>query len=381
MHKLIACLWLVVIGSNVAQYYSDEVAYQGIIVFVGGLYFISIYRLHLIRLLNCRLYFLFVLVLTVPILLMLLSTQEFDRGEYTSLVTVAVIFFVSSLLAVKGDFDSVIIGSALMVVLVSVSLNLYELFVESNVWSISPGRSAGLFINPNISSEALIAFTSIFLLWRRAGGGYLSYMVIVFAAVGVLSTFSRAGILISLLLFAYVFINKSGWKLTPGVLSAVFVGVSLIYVFVNIVVLNIDLSEDAAMRIQSLLVSGGVGDYYSDRGYAATASLELALRDPMMGAGVRTIYRMIEGPHNMFMAMLVDYGILGLAVYIIMMLGIAVAIFRANSDDRLLLVVFLGWLLFFSFASHNLLGNASTMVFFGFVMARMCRANVMRQLY
>ncbi len=41
---------------------------------------------------------------------------------------------------------------------IGVALNLYELFVQNNIWSVAPGRSAGFYINPNVSGEALVGY-------------------------------------------------------------------------------------------------------------------------------------------------------------------------------------------------------------------------------
>ncbi len=74
---------------------------------------------------------------------------------------------------------------------------------------------------------------------------------------------------------------------------------------------NLDLSEDATVRVLSLIESGGIGDYEEDRGLTALNSLEIAMENPVTGAGVGTISEMPEGPHNMFLAMMVEYGLVG----------------------------------------------------------------------
>ena len=136
------------------------------------------------------------------------------------------------------------------------------------------------------------------------------------------------------------------------------VAISLLaFAFASYVVRNLDLSEDATVRISSLIEGGGVGDYGEDRGLTALASLELAMENPLFGAGVGTIYEMPEGPHNMFLAMMVEYGMVGLVVYLVVIIRLILIARRADRDLSGTILLFVAWLVIFGFASHNLLGN------------------------
>ena len=85
------------------------------------------------------------------------------------------------------------------------------------------------------------------------------------------------------------------------------------------------------VRIDSLLDTGGVGDYGKDRGAATSAALEVIDEYPVFGAGVQMIYEMQgEAPHNMFLAMMVDYGIGGLILYLVVIIRLILIARRAD---------------------------------------------------
>src|SRR6185437_1519109 len=110
---------------------------------------------------------------------------------------------------------------------------------------------------------------------------------------------------------------------------------------------------DAEVRVLSLVEEGGVGDYREDRGMAAAKSFDLAMESPLTGVGVRTIYDMAgDGPHNMFIAMMVEYGILGLIAYVIVIARLIAIARRAPRKQSALVLVIVAWLIIFSFASH-----------------------------
>jgi hypothetical protein len=380
MNKLFSYVWLTIIGSNLAQYYSQDAAYQSITILVGAIYFSVAYRQEFFRLRLCKEFIFVLLMLITPFLLMLISDRHFERGNYTSVIAVTLVFMVASLLASRDDLAGILSLSAFSIVAIATTLNLYELFVENNVWSLSPGRSAGLYINPNISGQALVGFGLVFLLWRNSSLAIVDLILMVMVFAGVFSTFSRAGILAAMALFPLTVLFKANLKQALR-FFAIGVAITLAtFVFASYVLTNITLSKDAMVRINSLSEEGGVGDYREDRGNVALDAMGLAMKEPFLGVGVRTTLEMREGPHNMFIAMMVDYGAVGVAIYILFILRM---IFIAGSAEREVsaaLWLFCGWLVLFSFVSHNLLDDAGTMPLFGFALARACRIRNSRRL-
>jgi O-antigen ligase len=148
---------------------------------------------------------------------------------------------------------------------------------------------------------------------------------------------------------------------------------------VSFVINSLELSEDALSRILSLSEKGGFGDYQDDRGSAAAYAFELGKSSPIFGLGVRTTLEMLEGPHNMFIAMFVNYGVVGFIIYVLTILRLIAIAYGSGIDYSKFLWLFCGWLILFSFASHNLIDDTATMPLFGFALAQACQIRAIKQ--
>ena len=191
------------------------------------------------------------------------------------LICVALVFVVASVLALRADLDRTLAIAAFAIVAVGAALNLYELFVANNVWSIAPGRSAGFYVNPNISSEALLGYGLIFLTARVGKLRIVDLILMALIVVGVFATFSRAGILAGLVLITAAALMRVQRESVPRLVVGA-VAISLLaFAFASYVVRNLDLSKDATKRFDSLVNGFGVGDYEKDRGGAASEALEI----------------------------------------------------------------------------------------------------------
>lgn len=363
MNKLFAFIWLVIIGTNVAEYYSEATAYQSAAILAGAAYFLFVFRRQLLRLVFFKDYLLVLAILVVPIPLMLLSDRSFERAAYLSQIAIALVFVVASVLALRAELDRTLALAAFAIVAVGTAMNLYELY-------IAPGRSAGFYVNPNTSAEALLGYGLVFLLARSAKFSVADLILMSLVVVGIFATFSRAGILAGVVLLTAAALMRGQRKHMPRIVLGG-VAISLLaFAFASYVFRNLDLSEEATGHILSLIETGGVGDYREDRGLTALASLELAMENPLAGGGVGAVYDMPEGPHNMFLAMMVEYGIVGLIVYLVIIIRLILIARRADRNLSGTVLLFVAWLVVFSFSSHNLLGNAATIPLMGFALAR-----------
>ena len=290
MNGLFAFAWLVAVATNWAEYYSQEVPYQGAVILAGTAYFIIVFRRDLLRLVFYKDYLLGLSMIVLPLLLMSLSDHSFERAAYTSRIAVSLVFVVASVLALQADLDGPLQIAAFVIVAVGAALNLYEFLVANNVWSISPGRSAGFYVNPNMSAEALLGYGLVFLTVRTAKGRIVDLILVALVVVGVLATFSRAGILASLLLITVAALMRVRRKqMLRVVVGGVVISV-LAFAFASFVLTNVELSKDAQVRIDSLLNTGGAGDYEQDRGIVASEALDVIGEDPVFGAGVNASY-------------------------------------------------------------------------------------------
>ena len=372
MNKVLAFAWLVTIGSNAAQSFSQDAPYQGVVILVGGAYFVFAFRRELERLAFFKDYLFVLSLLVLPILLMLLSDESFERHVYTSLSCVALVFVVASVLALRSDLDRITEWAAFSIVATGVTLNVYELFVANNLWSNAPGRSAGFYVDANVSASALLGYGLVFLTARAGNLRLVDLILTTLIAIGVFATFSRTGILATLILLTGLALSRVGRKNVIRIVIGLVVVSSIAFALVSYVVHNLDLSQDAAMRISSLIEAGGVGDFEKDRGAAASAAWDIIVEHPVFGSGVRTAIKEI-GPHNMFLAMMVDYGIFGLIVYLALITRLILAAYRAGRELGRPLVFYVGWLLIYSLALHTLLEDAMSILLLGFALARSYR--------
>ena len=184
MNRLFAFAWLVAVATNWAEYYSQEVPYQGAVILAGAAYFIIVFQRDLLRLVFYKDYLLVLSMIVLPLLLMSLSDHSFERAAYTSRIAVSLVFVVASVLALQADLDGPLQIAAFVIVAVGAALNLYELLVANNVWSISPGRSAGFYVNPNMSGEALLGYGLVFLTVRTAKGRIVDLILVALVVVG-----------------------------------------------------------------------------------------------------------------------------------------------------------------------------------------------------
>jgi O-antigen ligase len=369
MNSLLAFAWLVSIGTNAANYYSGEAPYQGAVILAGAVYFLFVFQRDLLRLVLYKDYLLVLSMFVLPLLLMLLSDRSFDRGAYISQIGNSLVFLVASVLALQADLDRPLTIATFVIVAVGASLNLYELFIANNAFSGAPGRSAGFYGNPNFSSESLLGYGLICLTARIGKLRIVDLIVMALVVVGVFATFSRGGIVAGVVLLpAAALMRVQRQSVARLVVGAVAI-LLLAFAFSSYVVHNLELSKDATERFLSLIEVGGVGDYETARGSAASTALELIAEDPVFGAGVLTIYQLPEGPHNMFLAMMVEYGILGLILYLVVLIRLVVTARRAGHELSGIIWVYVGWLIIFSFVTHNLLSIAGIPLM-GFALAR-----------
>jgi O-antigen ligase len=381
MNRLFAFAWLVAIATNGVNYYSQGVPYQGAVILAGAAYFLIVFRRELLRLIFYKDYLLVLSMIALPFLLMLLSDRSFDRGEYTSRISVLLVFVVASVLALRADLDGLLPIAAFVIVAVGTALNLYELLIENNHWSTAPGRSAGLYINPNGSGEALLGYGLVVLTTRAGKLRIVDLILMALVVVGEFATFSRGGILASLVLIPAAALMRVQRKQMLRVVVGGVVMSALTFAFASFVLTNVDLSKDALSRIDSLLTGGGVVNYQRERGTDASNALDVISEYPVFGAGVNTIYNMPTGlgPHNMYLAMMVDYGIGGLVLYLVVIVRLIRSACRADRDLSAAVWLYAAWLVIYSFHSHNLLDQTTTMPLMGFVLARAFQIELLRK--
>src|SRR5205823_14839152 len=116
----------------------------------------------------------------------------------------------------------------------------------------------GFYVNPNVSGEALLGYGLVFLTARADQVRIVDFILMALVLVGELATFSRSGILASLVLITVVaFMRVQRKQMLRVVVGGVVISV-VASVFASFVLTNVELSKDAQSRIDSLFESGGV---------------------------------------------------------------------------------------------------------------------------
>lgn len=251
-------------------------------------------------------------------------------------------------------------------VIVGVVINLYELF-HPETFSDVLGRSAGLYMNPTQSGMALVLGMVIGLgaVDRRYR---LLFMLV--AGLGVLTTFSRAPIL--------------GWIIAVGLGCAAelvrhrrlagLVEVGLVGTAVAAFMLSPGwtavqdqledqdvLNDNVIERIGFLTLRGGGDDSSDERIEVAALAWDALGARPFAGSGTgaAAAHPFEVGPHNMYLALGVEHGVMGLVIFPALIIA---CIWGVGPPDRMLALTFAIVLAFLAFFSHNLLSERYALV-------------------
>ena len=252
-------------------------------------------------------------------------------------------------------------------------------FVPREFEGGSPGRGAGFFINPNIAGSFIAAATIAalpFVPMRFRGP------LILCAAVGIVPTFSRSSYLYgAMLLVAPIvlrMLNRSQVAFVLIVTPLLLMGLAASYDFL------MASSDDQNLHnvVRRLEWFQGLEPHdqaVEGRLYGAAQAWKMFLESPIVGAGLgATMVEAVvaEGPHNMYLMLMGEQGIFGLAFYLLLI----VIIFRVGlglrrtSDDHgrdvgRSMLLFAMMLFVWGFFDHNVLEQPFTMFLIGFVAA------------
>jgi O-antigen ligase len=245
----------------------------------------------------------------------------------------------------------------LTTLLLSATVNVYEYFISPQLFSVSPGRAAGFFVNPNNSANAvgLLAFLALAVgNWRSQ---LMVALIMMISGVAIVITFSRGGIVIFVALMLLVFAMRQVDRNRPiagMILLAMMAG------FASWLLARLGqsaLSEDASMRLESLLTGDFSDGSVRSREESLNYYVRLILDNPVFGSKpFGSLYEVQgQGPHNSFVALGADFGIFALAVPLLM---IALCVWRAKrlrwrGPEAMTLLGLAVWMLLASMSSHN----------------------------
>jgi O-antigen ligase len=254
-------------------------------------------------------------------------------------------------------------------VLFAVALNIYELFVPMT-FSQDLGRSAGLYINPNIAGEALVAgmilSVTVLPIWYR--GPFL-----LLTGIGVFATLSRASILGWLIAVAGI-ILLGGVRLKDLLVSASVVVLLVVLILLpqwnqllttweRTGVLNVNVLE----RLDWLTDPSGVSDYSSwERKYVAQRAWDKIEEHPFFGSGTGAFHQAGVLPHNQYLALMLDHGLVGAVILPLLILA---ATWGARGGSKHIAIVFACVVAVMGLFTHSILYREHSLLLFSLMAA------------
>ena len=241
--------------------------------------------------------------------------------------------------------------------LLTAGLHVYELF-NPMTFSDIPGRSTALFANVNQSGSAVVI--GLILGQGVIPPPYRTGFVLA-TGIGVLPTFSRAAMLGWLLVVVITWV-RTGLRLR-NLLGLGGLALTSFAFFISPWWGTIQrtltergvLTENVRDRLAFFEQGGTTGDASAvERVDVARLAWRTFADSPVVGRGTgaatETIFQL--GPHNMYLSLMVDHGILGLFILPLLLLAVLWGINRSSAPVAIPFVLFIA---FWGFFSHNVL--------------------------
>jgi O-antigen ligase len=242
------------------------------------------------------------------------------------------------------------------VVVLSVALNCYQLL---NPFAYVPlghefeviGRAAGIYVNPNSSGAAIVIgmVLSAGVIPPRWRGWFVA-----FAAIGAVSTISRAAVLgyfIAVMGLAISGVLSRKTLLQVGVIAAVTVAFSVVFLWP--LVSGVVGGADGVERLLWFLNPGERADFSAnERTMLAEEGWRQFVNHPLVGNGVGSteLWALRASTHNQYLQLMSDFGIAGALVLPAM---IGVIVLRKGSINRTAVVAMICVGLF-GLVTHNI---------------------------
>lgn len=256
-------------------------------------------------------------------------------------------------------------------VLFGVMVNIYDFFVPMTFSEVH-GRSAGLYVNPNLSGEALVLgmILSVTVLPSFCRGPFL-----LLAGVGIFVTFSRGGIVAWIVAVSGVVFFAKGVRAKDLVwtflVSLLVVGIVLLPKL-DTILATMDqahvISKDTEARFAWLTNPFDVSDNSGEsRKYVAEQAWRKFADHPWIGSGTGTMHESFEiPPHNQYLSYMLDHGVLGAAIVPLLILTV---IWGARGETRRVGLVFGATILWLSFFTHMILSYGHSLLPFALLAA------------
>ncbi|MDF2713116.1 MAG: hypothetical protein K0R28_41 [Paenibacillus sp.] len=246
--------------------------------------------------------------------------------------------------------------SALLLYLYSIVLDV----VQGGQFTNVIGRAAGFAENPNTGAYSLVILIILSVDWRKYKS--IDGILWLMTALGVLATLSRGGIIIfslafvSYLGFIFAGLRKNKSKFLLNVAITLIASIFIIQIGSGLmrqsVMFETVTGQNRWDRVMEMF-NGNTESITSDSRMELFSSYtELIADSPFFGHGTGYSNSLPNGPHNMYLLIWTDYGLVGLLVLIY---GIANLLFFFISQKNRAGFVFMLVFIVEGFFNHNLL--------------------------
>jgi O-antigen ligase len=216
------------------------------------------------------------------------------------------------------------------------------------------GRGAGTFINSTRAGEALIITLLLTMVRFR---GLLLLLLLLFAGLAALLTFSRAAIIAWVLIWPFALRTKRLPAYTYAVLFGLFFVVPLI---ITALINYTSLSTELAAGQKDIMERLSFFEEYSledasarERSEVLWAGIDVFLNHPFFGAGAgyTFVWEHNVSTHNEIVLLAAEYGIFGIVLWIWMAYILWNGSYFSRRDNQISIALYF---MYFSMFSHNL---------------------------
>ena len=289
-----------------------------------------------------------------------LWSQQTDAvwGELRIRLTSA-LFFLSCIFLFRMQGNMSKLGwPILFIAITAVGFNLYEMLNPLEFINVngSLGRSAGLYMNPNVSGIMLVIMLMVLLqIFPRSY--WLGLFILI--GVGLLPTFSRGSIILYFILI-YLSLARVNIKSIGTLSTTVLLVVVSSYITFNTMTelpewgaeINPVNTFDRLMTIES-------GGDYQGRQELIISSIERISENPLVGRGLGSETDYDTGSHNVYLRYMLDYGVLGVFVFPLFLFSVAHGNYGLREKwvkNAMIVMLIVGVF------SHNILDNRSMLL-------------------
>jgi O-antigen ligase len=325
----------------------------------------------------------FVVYMVLGLLWLLLSQDFIEEASRQWRQRVLALYFFFTIAILVSDANRRLLALVIVgCLLIATAANWFDLmrpyrFVPEGIEGSNAGRGAGFYMNANAAASFVVMGTLAalpFVPMRFRG------LLLIGAVVGVAPTLSRSGFIFVIVAIAGSIMMKLLNRVqTILVLVALPILLAATVVYYDRLIVSSD-SSNLEKTVDRLRWFEGEEDASSEeRRWVAAHARDMFIEQPLFGHGIgaTTLDRLGAGPHNMYVALMAEQGVFGLALYV----SLIVIMFRQGrriartaltaegQDIGRALAVYALFLAAYGMFSHNVLEEAHGMFAIAFLTA------------